>query len=157
MTDYMIADKGGDRLGANGKSDYPDLFIKDYDYSAVPRHTRSVKEYGAALKGKEARPVRVPDGIEIKTCRNGFRVDCHYGHMGLHVALYYTENKGRAEVCDLDAAFLRASDYANATRNTDATTAKASFGPERFVSLLPGGCVTGTIKKGRSSTNANLF
>lgn len=148
MTDYMLADKVGKRLASNGRSDYPDLYFLDYDYSGLPKFARKgmEKEYGAALKGSRVKPVRVPDGIEIKTCRNVFNVDCHYNHMGLHVALFYKETNGRAEMCDLLAAFLRPSDYRIAKRNTDATTAKASFGSERFISLTPGGSVMGAVK-----------
>jgi hypothetical protein len=57
--------------------------------------------------------------------------------MGLHIALVYLEQDGRAEMRDLRAAFLQESDYTKATRNTDATTAKASFGLAKFVSLMP--------------------
>lgn len=146
MTDFMLGDAGGRRLAPNGKSDYPDLYLVDSDYSGLPAFDRKEKVYGAALKGEGRKPVRVPDGVEIKTCRNAFRVDCHYNHMGLHVALFYTEKGGRATMCDLLAAFLRPGDYALARRNTDATTAKASFNARQFVSLTPGGCVVGTVK-----------
>ena len=50
----------------------------------------------------------------------------------------FTERNGKGTMCDLMAGFLRFADYRIATRNTEATTAKASFGPGRFVSLLPG-------------------
>lgn len=158
MTDYLMADSIGKALSANGHSDYPDLYLSTSDYSTLPQFDRKQKKYGAALKGKRRKPVRVPDGIEIKTCRNSFRVDCHYYHMGLHVALFYTERDGRAKMCDLLAAFLRESDYTKANRNTDATTAKASFGPRRFVSLMPGGCVPGAVKglQERSSSKENF-
>src|SRR5438477_1250573 len=126
---------------------YPNLCIRDYDYAGLRRFDRRQnQEYGAALKGAKQKPVRVPDGLEIKTCRNAFRVDCHYNHMGLHVALFYTEKSGRAKMCDLLAAFLRRCDYKLATRNTDATTAKASFSAKQFISLMPGGCAMGAVK-----------
>ncbi len=147
MTDYMLADGVGRRLRPNGKSDYPDLFFGDYNYSELPKFDRRQnREYGAALKGSKQKPVRISDGVEIKTCRNAFQVDCHYNHMGLHVALFYTESKGRAKMCDLLAAFLRPGDYKVATRNTDTTTAKASFGAKQFVSLTPGECAPGMVK-----------
>ncbi len=148
MTDYMLADGVGTGMASNGKSDYPDLYMGEYDYTKLPKFDRKKsKEYGAALKGnKPVKPVRVPDGVEIKTCRNSFRVDCHYNHMGLHVALFYTEKNGQAKMCDLLAAFLRPCDYAITKRNTDATTAKASFNARMFVSLTPGGCVAGAVK-----------
>ena len=50
-------------------------------------------------------------------------------------------------MCDLLAAFLRKSDYRVSQINTGTTTTKASFGPGRFVSLTPGGCVVGTVKR----------
>ena len=89
-TDFLMADGVGRRLAANGRSDYPDLYVADLDYVGLPRHVRrrgADEGSWAALKGNPGRPVRVPDGIEIKTCRNSSRVDCHYPHAGLHVAL----------------------------------------------------------------------
>ena len=151
LTDYLKGDGGGRLLRANGHSDYPDLFLTDRSYSELPKHVRSKGRKGwnedrwAALKGSPPRPVRVPDGLEIKTCRNSFRVDCHYGHMGLHVALFYTEQNGTARVHDLLAAFLRPGDYSVSRINTGATTTKHSFGPARFVSLLPGGRQVGQV------------
>ena len=142
LTDYLLGDGVGQQLRANGHSDYPDLFFTDRDYSTLPRHVRQKGRRGhdegrwAALKGKPPRPVRVPDGVEIKTCRNSFRVDCHYAHMGLHVALLYTERRGTAQVRNLLVAFLKRSDYRASKINTGATTTKHSFGPDRFVSLL---------------------
>jgi hypothetical protein len=147
MTDYMIADGVGKLLASNGKSDYPDLYFTDLDYSGLSRFDRKEKrEYGAALKGEKRKPVRVPDGVEIKTCRNSFHVDCHYAHMGLHVALFYIEKNGKAKMCDLTAAFLRRGDYRISQINTGTTTVKASFGSKQFVSLTPGGCAPGVIK-----------
>lgn len=147
MTDYILAGGVGGRLLSNGKSDYPDLYFGDYDYSELPKFDRRQKRaYGAAVKGSKQKPVRIPDGVEIKTCRNSFRVDCHYNHMGLHIVLFYTEVSGCAKVCDLLAAFLRPCDYKLATRNTDTTTVKASFGAGSFVSLTPGGCSPGLVK-----------
>ncbi|MFM8327719.1 MAG: hypothetical protein ACKN9U_22900, partial [Pirellulaceae bacterium] len=42
---------------------------------------------GAAIKGKSQRPVRVPDGLEVKTCKGPFAVDCHHAHAGLHLVV----------------------------------------------------------------------
>ena len=136
MTDYMIDRHPGNDLGANGKSDYPDLYLKSFDYRGLSGFVRS-GNYGAALKGKERRPVRVPDGIEIKTCRQSFHVDCHHPHTGLHVVLLYDDNQGVSRMTDLLAGFLRECDYHISKINTGATTRKASFGRDRFVSLLP--------------------
>jgi hypothetical protein len=136
MTDYLIEHYPGGDLQANGKSDYPDLFLKSADYSGLVTFSMG-GEYGASLKGKNQRPVRVPDGIEIKTCRNTFHVDCHHSHVGLHIVLLYKENGRTMQMTDLLAGFLRESDYYISKINTGATTRKASFGPTRFVSLLP--------------------
>lgn len=136
MSDFMIDRYPGGILTTNGKSDFPDLYLQSYDYSGLQKFKRG-DEYGAALKGKDFRPVRIPDGVEIKTCRNNFHVDCHHCHVGLHVLLYYEEEKGVARMTNLWAAFLQERDYRICNINTGATTRKASFGPERFVSLLP--------------------
>ncbi len=102
-------------LKCNGRSDYPDLFLGSLDYSGLTQFQRKRSEgdveYGAALKGTEKRPVRVPDGLEIKTCRNQIRVDCHHPHAGLHLVLVFGETKRIFTVTDLRIAFLRLSDY----------------------------------------------
>ena len=129
------------RLKSNSRSDYPDLYLATADYSALPPHERKKNvtaedEYGAALKGPEKRPARVPDGLEIKTCRNRVNVDCHHPHAGLHLVLLFTESSKVFTVTDLLIAFLRSSDYRERQRNTTATTPKYSFGGVHFVSLL---------------------
>jgi hypothetical protein len=127
-------------LRSNGRSDYPDLYLGSLDYSGLTRFQRKRSEgdveYGAALKGAEKRPVRVPDGLEIKTCRNQIRVDCHHPHAGLHLVLVFEEVERIFTVTDLRVAFLRLADYHEAGRNTTATTVKFSFNGDRFVSLF---------------------
>ncbi len=126
-------------LQTNGRSDYPDIYFSNVDYSGLNAFRRSTAEekipYGAALKSE--RPVRVPDGLEIKTCCKTVRVDCHYPHAGLHLCLVYNEIDLTFSVTDLRIAFLRRSDYRISGRNTEATTVKASFNGERFITLLP--------------------
>ena len=57
-------------LESSGASDYPDLFIRSDDYSELPVFRRGADQvYGAALKGKSKRAVRVPDGLEISLFR----------------------------------------------------------------------------------------
>lgn len=124
---------------SNGRSDYPDLFLRSTDYSGLAKFRRKpgeVQEFGAALKGSDRRPVRVPDGLEIKTCRDQIRVDCHHPHAGLHLVVVFSEDARRFDVTDVSLAFLKASDYREAARNTTATTVKYSFNGDRFVSLL---------------------
>ena len=124
---------------SNGRSDYPDLFLQSADYSGLAtfqRHRGDDKEFGAALKGTDRRPVRVPDGLEIKTCRDSIRVDCHHPHAGLHLAVVFSETERRFTVGDIRVAFLKSADYREAARNTTATTVKYSFNGDRFVSLL---------------------
>jgi len=123
-------------LTDNGRSDYPDVFINDLDYTSLPKFSTKVKVYGAALKGQTKRPVRVPDGLEIKTCRKTLRVDCHYNHMGLHLALIFQTERGRYQVTDLAVAFLNPSDYHASSESTEATTRKFSFNDKQFVSLM---------------------
>ncbi|MDE2506784.1 MAG: hypothetical protein KGM43_06210 [Planctomycetota bacterium] len=79
----------------------------------------------------------VPVGLEIKTCRDQLRVDCHHPHAGLHLALVLKESNRTYVVNDLCVGFLQSSDYHEAGRNTSATTVKYSFNRNRFVSLLP--------------------
>lgn len=127
-------------LKSNGRSDYPDLYLGSIDYSGLALFKRKRSEgdvdYGAALKSAEKRPVRVPDGLEIKTCRDQIRVDCHNPHAGLHLVLVFGEDSRFFTVKDLRVAFLRLADYHEAGRNTTATTVKYSFNGDRFVSLL---------------------
>ncbi len=137
VTKYLIDNFPKGALKSNGRSDYPDLYLSDLDYSLLPtfqRFKNSKDEYGAALKG--GRPVRVPDGLEIKTCRDRIAVDCHHPHTGLHLVLLFRETDRLFTVDDLRVAFLRQGDYRESERNTTATTVKYSFNGDRFVSLL---------------------
>jgi hypothetical protein len=141
VTKYLLDHHPASALRSNGRSDYPDIYLSTLDYSALPEFKRKKKvtaedEYGAAVKGKQKRPVRVPDGLEIKTCRNRIAVDCHHPHAGLHLVLLFTETAKIFTVNDVRVAFLRASDYRESERNTTATTVKYSFNGDRFVSLL---------------------
>lgn len=140
ITQYLTERKAD--LKSNGRSDYPDLFLDSLDYSGLPafRRNRAAgnQEYGAALKGSQKRPVRVPDGLEIKTCRDQIRVDCHHPHAGMHLVLVFSEIERLFTVIDVRIGFLKQSDYHEARRNTTATTPKYSFNGEQFVSLLAG-------------------
>ncbi len=139
---YLMEHHPHSALSSNGRSDYPDLSLATLDYSALPQFKRKKQvtaedEYGAAVKGTQKRPVRVPDGIEIKTCRERIAVDCHHPHAGLHLVLLFTEAARTFAVEDVRVAFLRAGDYRESERNTTATTVKYSFNGDHFVSLLP--------------------
>lgn len=141
VTRYLLEHHPDSALKSNGRSDYPDIYSSAVDYSALPEFKRKKKitaadAYGAAVKGKAKRPVRVPDGLEIKTCRDRIAVDCHHPHAGLHLVLLFTETKRMFTVNDVRIAFLRSSDYRESERNTTATTVKYSFNGDRFVSLL---------------------
>lgn len=136
---FLIESFSGDYLEANSRSDYPDLFLRSKDYERLPAFVRlkdKTKDYGAALKGKAKRPVRVPDGLEIKTCKDRFAVDCHHAHAGLHLVLLFHGRKGSIEVSDLMVAFLQYSDYRITKPASPTTTLKASFNDRQFVSLL---------------------
>lgn len=137
VTGHLLARYPGGALAGNSKSDYPDVFIKTYDYSKLPVRTRNDQEIGAAVRGKERKPVRVPDGLEIKTSRDNANVDCHYPHVGLHLTVSFVTTGERVVVDDVLAAFLRNSDYRITVPKTKATTLKASFSRAPFVSLLP--------------------
>ncbi len=136
VTGHLLARYPGGALAGNSKSDYPDVFIKTHDYSKLPVRARDDKEIGAAIRGKLRKPIRVPDGLEIKTSRNGANIDCHYPHVGLHLMLSFDTTGERVVVDDILAAFLRREDYRIASRKTEATTVKASFSRAAFVSLL---------------------
>jgi len=129
-------------LRANGASDYPDVYRSSAGYDFLPPFRRprrgdaAVVVYGAALKGREGRPVRVPDGLEVKTCRRTIKVDCHHPHPGLHLILVFDRRGTEYAVTDLAVSFLRTADYQEAARNTTATTVKYSFTGRSFVSLL---------------------
>lgn len=136
MTRRLLCCYPGGALAANSKSDYPDLSLSTSDYSKLPVRTRDNKQIGAAVRGPQRRPVRVPDGLEIKTSRNNANIDCHYPHVGLHLMVGFTKTGERTVVDDVLAAFLRRADYRITKRRTEATTVKASFGRVPFVSLL---------------------
>ncbi len=137
VTGHLLARYPGGELGGNSKSDYPDLFIKTNDYFRLPVRTKQNAEIGAAVRGPQRKPVRVPDGLEIKTSRDNANIDCHYPHVGLHLMLSFITTGVRVVVDDVLAAFLRREDYRIASRKTEATTVKASFSRAPFVSLLP--------------------
>jgi hypothetical protein len=137
VTGYLLSKYPGGALAGNSKSDYPDIFIKTYDYSKLPVRTRDDKEIGAAIRGKEKKPVRVPDGLEIKTSRDNANIDCHYPHVGLHLMLSFVTNGPTVVVDDVLVAFLRHDDYRITVPKTKATTLKASFSRAPFISLLP--------------------
>lgn len=141
VSKYLIEHYPGSALRSNGRSDYPDLYLATLDYSALPQFKKKKvgadDEYGASVKGAERRPVRVPDGLEIKTCRERVAVDCHFPHAGLHLVLLFTEAARMFTAEDVHVAFLRAGDYRESGRNTTATTIKCSFNGDHFASLLP--------------------
>ncbi len=133
ITQFLLDQHGS--LGCNGRSDYPDIFLKPLDYKFLPHFTRKGgNEFGASLKG--GRPVRVPDGLEIKTCRKRVSVDCHFPHAGLHLVLVFSEAERIFTVSDILIAFLKAADYRRSNESTEATTRKFSFNGDRFISLL---------------------
>ena len=141
VTKYLLEHHPASALKSNGRSDYPDLFMTTLDYSGLPQFVKKKKvtaedQYGAAVKGKQKRPVRVPDGLEVKTCRKRIAVDCHHPHAGLHLVLLFTETARMFTVNDVRVAFLRQADYREPKRNTTATTFKYSFNGDRFVSIL---------------------
>lgn len=138
VTGYLLSKHPGGSLAGNSKSDYPDVFNKCYDYSKLPARSRNDKEIGAAIRGKEKKPVRVPDGLEIKTSRDNANIDCHYPHVGLHLMLSFQTVGSSVVVDDVLVAFLRSSDYRITVPKTKATTLKASFSRAPFISLLPG-------------------
>lgn len=137
VTGHLLARYPGGALAGNSKSDYPDIFIRTNDYSRLPVRTRNDAEIGAAVRGPQRKPIRVPDGLEIKTSRDNANIDCHYPHVGLHLMLSFTTTGERMVVDDVLAAFLRRDDYRISGRRTEATTVKASFSRAPFVSLLP--------------------
>lgn len=137
VTGHLLARHPEGALAGNSKSDYPDVFIRTLDYSGLPVRMKDDKKIGAAIRGKLKNPVRVPDGLEIKTSRNRANVDCHYPHVGLHLMLSFTTTGTTVVVDDVLLAFLRKEDYRIGSRKTEATTVKASFSRAPFISLLP--------------------
>lgn len=125
-------------LESNGASDYPDLFIRDNDYSMLPKFQRGATQvYGAALKGKLSRPVRVPDELEVKTCRGTFAVDCHHAHAGLHLVVLFNKTRKVFRVDEIQIAFMRHDFYRITVPASPTTTLKASFNGQNFISILP--------------------
>lgn len=124
---YLIDGYPEQALKSNGASDYPDLYVSDFDYSFLTPHTRSADSYAASLKG--GRPVRIPDGIEIKTIVGRGGIDCHYPHVGLHLIVILDRGEGATPmpVTDIRLGFARHGTYRITTPRTKATTLKASF------------------------------
>lgn len=137
ITKFLLSHHPEAVLAENSKSDYPDMFVQTYDYSTLPVRTRKDKHIGAALRGKKRKPVRVPDGLEIKTSRNKANIDCHFPHVGLHLMLSFVTKGKTVVVDDVLVAFLRNADYRITVPKTKATTLKASFSRAPFCSLLP--------------------
>lgn len=133
---FLVSEFPGGALLENSRSDYPDLYLRTHDYTMLPRHTRSGEGYGASVKGQARRPARVPDGLELKTVESGGRVDCHYNHMGLHLAVVHSATDGNISIDDVKVAFLSPDDYRESGRNTAATTVKYSFSLQAFTSVL---------------------
>ena len=106
LVERFLIERSKDRLlESNGASDYPDLFLRANDYSDLPSFTRAKGQiYGAAVKGKAKRPVRIPDGLEIKTCRNTFAVDCHHAHAGLHLVLLFEKKSAEFRTIDIQVS-----------------------------------------------------
>ncbi len=134
---FLIQQSINWQLESNGASDYPDLFLRSDDYSELPsfRHGKD-QVYGAALKGKVKRPVRVPDGLEIKTCRRNFAVDCHHAHVGLHLVLIFDRIEDTFRVTDLLIGFMRHEIYRLTEPASPTTTLKASFNGQHFISIF---------------------
>ncbi len=136
VTGYLLARHPRSELAGNSKSDYPDLFLSTSDYSQLPVRSRSDKVIGAAVRGKQRKPVRVPDGLEVKTSRDNANIDCHFAHVGLHLMVSFKTTGDRVVVDDVLAAFLRNENYRKTNPRTAATTLKASFSRAPFVSIL---------------------
>ncbi|MDA1053541.1 MAG: hypothetical protein O3C40_24085 [Planctomycetota bacterium] len=138
LIERFLIERSTDRhLESNGASDYPDLFLRTNDYSELPSFKRGKDQiYGAAVKGKANRPVRIPDGLEIKTCRNTFAVDCHQAHAGLHLVLLFEKKATGFTTIDLQIGYMRRELYRMTTPASPTTTLKASFNGEHFISLL---------------------
>lgn len=134
---FLIESSDDWSLESNGASDYPDLFLRSDDYSFLPTFTRKGdnKVFGAAIKGKSKRPVRIPDGLEIKTCKGTLAVDCHHAHVGLHLVVTFNKHKNY-ETKDVLVGFMRKESYRITKPSTPTTTLKASFNGAHFVSLL---------------------
>ncbi|WP_146580921.1 hypothetical protein [Neorhodopirellula pilleata] len=125
-------------LESNGASDYPDLYLGSDDYSQLPDFRRGKDQvYGASLKGKLKRPVRVPDGLEVKTCRRNFAVDCHHAHAGLHLVVIFDRIEKQFVVKDVLVGFLRHELYRVTVPASPTTTLKASFNGQHFISIFP--------------------
>lgn len=138
LIERFLIDKSENwNLESNGASDYPDLFFRDNDYSTLSKFQRGSKQvYGAALKGKSLRPVRVPDGLEVKTCKGPFAVDCHHAHAGLHLVVLFNKARKQFRVNDIQIAFMRQEFYRNTVPASPTTTLKASFNGQNFISIL---------------------
>jgi hypothetical protein len=136
VTGHLLIRHPRNELVGNSKSDYPDLFLNTHDYTKLPVRSKKDLEIGAAVRGTHRKPIRVPDGLEIKTSRDNANIDCHFPHVGLHLMLSFLTTGDRVVVDDVLVAFLRYEHYRITVPKTKATTLKASFSRAPFISLL---------------------
>ena len=52
---YLIEHYPEKSLKSNGASDYPDLYVSDFDYTFLSPHIRTASKYAASLKGGRPR------------------------------------------------------------------------------------------------------
>ena len=122
----------------NGNSIYPDLILKQHNYSGLEYQSRAKFVDGPCLQGKkQPRPSNVPDGCEIKTNQGTkVRVDAHGAHPGLHVGITWNFSDNRIVVNGVWGGYIRLCDHKESGRNVSVTTVKYSFGHSLFTSLM---------------------
>jgi hypothetical protein len=133
---YTISPAGlGDLVVRNGGSIYPDLILKNKDYSMLPRQSRIALVDGPCLRGSN--PSNVPDGCEIKTNQGTrVKVDAHGAHPGLHLGVTWDLASGGVKITGVWVAYVRIADHRESGRNVRVTTVKYSFGHDLFRSIL---------------------
>lgn len=126
----------GKIMGPNGGSIYPDLLIRNRDYSMLPPQSKGSPVDGPCLR--HGKPSNVPDGCEIKTNRGTrVKVDAHGAHAGLHVGITWVLRESKIAITGVWGGYIRIADHRESGRNVLVTTVKYSFGHDRFFSLLP--------------------
>lgn len=121
-------------LDYSQSNDYPDLTRASFDYSYLP----DVGKPGFPSK-RGTRPINVPDGLEIKTSKNGrLSLDCHGPKMGLFLYAPWTPLEGQIGLSDLYLAFLKTSDFKKGKATSRQTTIKWNVSPASFISVFTG-------------------
>jgi hypothetical protein len=109
---FLVERHPQQRLVMNHACDYPGLFMGDNDdYWDLPETVDPSSCRIVPFLGPNDFPKAVPDGLEVRTCRERFDLHCRYPYLGLYLVLVLTEKDHTAVVRDFSLDFMSASDF----------------------------------------------